>query len=241
MQFKRLSKYLFFLVFLLGLGVLFSFSSKRNESRKVTDLIVEFEDGDNNFLTHAMVNKLLIQSRDSIKNKAKSVINLYSLENKVSQNPYVEKASVFLTIEGKLKSIVKQRTPVARVVNGDGSYYVDKEGVKIPLSKNYSARVLLISGIANDDDLNEILPLINTILEDDFLQKEVVGIKKSNSNEYQFSVRSGNYKINFGQLTEVDIKIKKLKAFYNKTFEDKTIQNYKTINVKYHNQVVCTK
>jgi cell division protein FtsQ len=228
-------------VFLLGLGVLFSFSSKRNESRKVTDLIVEFEDGDNNFLTHAMVNKLLIQSRDSIKNKAKSVINLYSLENKVSQNPYVEKASVFLTIEGKLKSIVKQRTPVARVVNGDGSYYVDKEGVKIPLSKNYSARVLLISGIANDDDLNEILPLINTILEDDFLQKEVVGIKKSNSNEYQFSVRSGNYKINFGQLTEVDIKIKKLKAFYNKTFEDKTIQNYKTINVKYHNQVVCTK
>ena len=54
-------------------------------------------------------------------------------------------------------------------------------------------------------------------------------------------MRSGNYKIDFGKLTKMDVKFKKLKAFYNKTFLDKTIESYKTINVKYHNQVVCTK
>lgn len=241
MKFKRLVKYLLFLMLIIGLGFLYSFSSDKNELRKLGNPIVEFVDGDNNFLTHAMVNKLLIQNGDSIKNQAKSVINLYSLENKVSQNPYVEKAAVFLTIEGELKSIIKQRTPVARIIYKNDSYYVDKEGVKIPLSVNYSARVLLVSGIKNDEDLDEVLPLINTILGDNFLQKEVVGIQKSAADEYQFSARSGNYKIDFGKLTEVDVKIKKLKAFYNKTFEDKTIQNYKTINVKYHNQVVCTK
>ncbi|WP_439130751.1 cell division protein FtsQ/DivIB [Polaribacter sp.] len=241
MMFKRLVKYLLFLLFIVGLGVLFSFSSKRNENRKVSDIIVEFENGENNFLTHAMVYKLLIQKGDSIRNQAKSVINLYSLENNVIQNPYVEKASVFLSIDGLLKATLKQRTPVARIVGKNNSYYVDKEGVKMPLSTNYSARVLLVSGIDNDEDLNEILPLINTITTDSFLHKEVVGIEKSDTKEYQFSVRSGNYKIDFGKLIEVDIKIKKLKAFYNKTFEDKTIQNYKTINVKYHNQVVCTK
>ena len=91
------------------------------------------------------------------------------------------------------------------------------------------------------EDIKEILPLISFILEDDFLQKEVVGIQKFDDDEYQFSARSGNYKIDFGKLSEMDVKFKKLKAFYNKTFEDKTIQNYKTINVKYHNQVVCTK
>ena len=73
------------------------------------------------------------------------------------------------------------------------------------------------------------------------MQKEIVGIEKSDVNEYQFAVRSGDYKIDFGNLTEVDVKFKKLKAFYNKAFEDKTIQNYKAINLKYHNQVVCTK
>ena len=111
----------------------------------------------------------------------------------------------------------------------------------MPLSTNYSSRVLLVSGVENDDEIAEILPLILKIEGDDFLHKEVVGIVKSAENEYQFSVRSGDYKIDFGNLSEMDVKFKKLKAFYNKTFEDKTIQNYKTINVKYHNQVVCTK
>lgn len=241
MKFKNLIKYLVFLILMVFLGFLYNFSSLRNEQKKVSNIIVQFEDGENNFLTHLMVNKLLIQSGDSIQNQAKSVINLYKLENNVTQNPYVEKASVFLTIEGMLKAIIKQRGPVARIINEYESYYVDKQGVKIPLSDNFSSRVLLVSGIFNDENLEEILPLIHTILSDNFLQKEVVGISRSSAGEYQFAVRSGDYKINFGKLTEVDVKIKKLKAFYNKTFEDKTIQNYKTINVKYHNQVVCTK
>ena len=230
-----------FLVLIGCLSFLYSFSSIRNQQKKVTEIIVEFEDGDNNFLTHAMVNKLLIQNQETVQNQAKSVIDLYNLENNVSKNPYVEKAAVFLTVQGVLKSVIKQRTPVARVINKKDSYYIDKEGVKVPLSDNYSARVLLVSGVKDEDDVSEILPLIDTILKDNFLRKEVVGIEKSDANEYQFSVRSGNYKIDFGNLTEVDVKFKKLKAFYNKTFEDETIQIYKTINVKYHNQVVCTK
>ena len=68
------------------------------------------------------------------------------------------------------------------------------------------------------------------ILADSFLQKEIVGIQKSDVDEYQFSVRSGNYKIDFGKLTEIDLKFKKLKAFYNITFEDKTIPKRKRLN-----------
>jgi cell division protein FtsQ len=241
MKFKRLLKYILFFVIVVGVGFLYSFSALKNDDRKLSDPVVEFVDGDNNFLTHEMVNKLLIQNNESVKNQAKSVINLYGLENQVSLNPFVKNASVFLTIEGELKAIIKQREPVARIIVDNDSYYIDKQGLKIPLSDNYSARVMLISGVKNDNNIKAILPLINTILTDDFLQKEVVGISKSDVNEYEFSVRSGNYKIDFGKLIDIDIKFKKLKAFYNKTFEDMTIQNYKTINLKYHNQVVCTK
>ena len=241
MKFKKLLKYIAFLLLIASLGFLYSFSLKRNSDKIVKEVVVEFEAGDNNFLTHSMVNKLLIQNDSSVKNQAKSVIDLYSLEKMVSKNPYVENASVFLTINGTLKSIIKQRTPVVRVINKEGSYYVDKQGVKVPLASNYSARVLLVSGVESDADVKEILPLIAFILDDDFLQKEVVGIEKFVDDEYQISVRSGDYKIDFGKLTKIDVKFKKLKAFYNKAFEDKTIQNYKTINVKYHNQVVCTK
>ncbi|QTD38791.1 cell division protein FtsQ [Polaribacter batillariae] len=241
MKFKKLLKYLLFAVLTGCLAFLYSFSSKRNERKKISKIEVEFEAGDNHFLTHAMVNKLLIQNDTTVKNQAKSVIDLYKLENNVSKNPYVEKAAVFLSIDGVLKSTIKQRTPIVRIITDKGSYYVDRQGVKVPLSSNYSARVLLVSGVKSDKDVKEILPLVRYILADNFLQKEVVGIQKYDTNEYEFSVRSGDYKIDFGTLTNVEVKFKKLKAFYNTTFKDKTIQEYKTINVKYHNQVVCTK
>ncbi|MFD2530427.1 cell division protein FtsQ/DivIB [Polaribacter marinaquae] len=241
MKFKRVLKYLFFLTILAFLSFLYSFTSVRNSNKKINKIEVKFEEGTNNFLTHSMVNKLLIQNDATVKNQAKSVIDLYRLEKNVSKNPYIEKAAVFLTIGGVLKSTIKQRTPVARIVSKNGSYYIDKQGVKVPLSKNYSARVMLVSGVENKEDINVVLPLISYILEDNFLQKEIVGIEKSDDGLYQFAVRSGNYKIDFGKLIDVKLKFNKLKAFYNTTYKDKTIQEYKTITLKYHNQVVCTK
>ena len=241
MKFKRLLKYIYFLLFIVGLGFLYSFSSNRNGARKTSNPIIEFEQSNANFLSYSIVNKLLIQKNDSAENLAKSVIDLYGLESLISKNPYVEKATVFLTVEGQLKSRIKQRDPIARIVSATESYYVDKQGVKVPLSKNYSARVLLVSGINNQQDITEIMPLLSKIVDDNFLQKEIVGVQKKEENEYEFAVRSGTYKIDFGKLSEMDIKFKKLKAFYVKTFEDKSIQMYKTINVKYKNQVVCTK
>ena len=171
MMFKKFLKYIVFLLLIGVLGFLYSFSLKRNLTKIVKEVVIEFEVGDNNFLTHSMVNKLLIQNDTSVKNQAKSVIDLYRLEKLVSENSYVENASVFLTISGSLKTIVKQRSPVARILQKESSYYVDKQGVKVPLSTNYSARVMLVLGAENDEDIDEIMPLISLILKDEFLQK----------------------------------------------------------------------
>jgi cell division protein FtsQ len=241
MKFKKFLKYILFLCLLISVGFLYSFSSARNEQKKVSKVDIKIAAGTSKFLNHSMVNKLLIQKNESVKNLAKSVINLYGLESSISQNPYVEKAVVFLTIQGNLKTMVKQRTPIVRIIQDEDVYYVDKQGVNIPLSENYSARVLLVSGVKNDGEMKEIMPLIEAILEDSFLKKEIVGVEKLNTGEVQLAVRSGNYKIDFGSVTQIETKFRKLKAFYNNTFSDKTIQNYKTINVKFHNQVVCTK
>ena len=83
--------------------------------------------------------------------------------------------------------------------------------------------------------------LLNKIVGDDFLNKEIIGIHLQATKEYMMTVRSGDYTIEFGKLTEIDSKIKKLKAFYSKVFLDSTIHKYKTINIKYHNQVVGIK
>lgn len=238
---KTLTTYVSFFFLVLFLVFLYRFTSNKNGLKKVKNTVVEFQAGDNNFLTHSLVDKMLIQNSEFVKNQQKRVVNLHFLETTILKNPYIEQATVYLTIDGVLKTLIKQRKPIARIVNKYESYYIDKFGVEIPLSVNFSARVPLVSGIRNSDDINELVILMKKIESYDFFKKEIIGIQKNIEKEYIFIVRSGEYKIIFGKFQNVAIKFKKLIAFYNKALVDKTIKKYKTINVKYHNQVVCTK
>ncbi len=238
---KKLSTYLFSLVLLLGLTFLYGFCGSKNSTLKIRKVQVEFIEGDNNFLTQQMVDKMLIQNDRSLQNQRKSVLDLQGLEQQLLLNPYVEQATVFCTIDGVLKSIVKQRTPIARIHANKASYYIDNQGVELPLSNDYSARVMLVTGEINSHGLKEIVTFVNAVLGDDFLKKEVIGVHKTIQNEFVLSVRSGSHKIELGSLEKLNVKFQKLKAFYKTTFVDETIAQYKTINLKYHNQVVCSK
>ena len=229
----------FLLLFLVVF--LYSFSSQKNSIKKVQDIVVEFEEGDNLFMNHQMVNKLLIQNSTTIKNQAKSVIDLHKLETNVLLHPMVEEAAVFLTINGVLKTKIKQRTPIARVVAEKGSYYIDKQSKKMPLSTNHSARVLLVSGDIVEQDVHEIHDLVTAILKDEFLKKQIIGIQKMKNQEYVLITRIGDQEIFIGKAKNLKQKFKNLNSFYSKAMTDKTIDSYSAINLKYNNQVVCTK
>ncbi len=220
---------------------LYGFSHVRNSKQKVRKIEVEFEAGNNLFMDIQMVNKLLIQNKETVKNQTKSVIDLHKLESHVRAHPMVENATVFLTIDGVLKAKVKQRTPVARVYANGDSYYIDRQAKTMPLSKKYAARVLLISGNVEAKDSIEIYKLATTILNDAFLKKQIIGAVKTPKNEFVLSTRVGEQKIILGNLENLSQKLKNLKAFYKKTVVDKTIDKYRAINLKYTNQVVCTK
>ena len=238
---KKISTYLFSLVLLLGLTFLYGFSGSKNSTKKIRKVQVEFIEGDNNFLTQQMVDKMLIQNDRHVQNQRKSVLDLQGLEQQLLLNPYVEQATVFCTIDGVLKSIVKQRTPIARIHTSSASYYIDNQGVKVPFSNDYSARVMLVTGAINSHELKGIITFVNAVLRDDFLKKEVIGVHKTIQNEFVLSVRSGSHKIELGSLEKLNVKFQKLKAFYKTAFVHKTMAQYKTINLKYHNQVVCSK
>ncbi len=225
---------------IVALVFLFGFSNYRNETKTVTSEVI-FEQGDNLFMSYEMVNKLLIQNQKHVKNQAKSLINLSSLEKQVLAHPMVENATTFLTIDGQLKTSVKQRTPIGRVRTNSESYYIDRQGQKMPLSSNYSARVPIITGLLVTENMEDIYRLLTYIMRDEFLKKQIVGIDKSAENDFLLLTRIGDHKINLGGIEDLEVKFKNLKAFYNHTMTDKTIENYKIINLKYNNQVVCTK
>jgi len=220
---------------------LYGFSYNKNSSKEVREIVIEFEEGNNLFMNYQMVNKLLIQNGTTVKNKAKSVIDLHALEVNVLSHSMVEDAAIFLTVDGLLKAKIKQRTPIARVISNTKSYYIDKQAKIMPLSENHSARVLLVSGDIRTEDIKEIHLLVTTILKDDFLTKQLISIKKMSNNEFVLNSRVGDQKIFLGKIEHLDHKFKNLKSFYSKTMDDMTIENYIAINLKYNNQVVCTK
>lgn len=241
MKFKKLFKYILLVTLVVMIGLLYGFTKDRNSQKKVIDIAILFEEGDHDFLTHDMVNKLLIQNQLHVKNQTKSIIDLYQLEKAVLANPFVEKASVFLSIQNVLNVQVKQREAIARVLLESDGYYIDKQGERFPISDNYSARVPVISGVKSEEELKEIDLFLREINKDDFFKSEVVGIHKTDKNEFEIYVRSGRYVIEFGKCERLAQKFFNLKAFYSKAFLEDKIKEYKTINLKYHNQVVCAK
>ncbi len=53
--------------------------------------------------------------------------------------------------------------------------------------------------------------------------------------------RNYDYTIDFGKIINIDRKFKNYKAFFQKAVSDSTLNNYKKINLKFTQQVVCIK
>jgi cell division protein FtsQ len=147
------------MVCLLGLVVfLFVFASGRNNNRLVTEPAIKFTGEDNLFITNETVSKLLIQNYGSVRNVAKETLDLNKLENTLKSNPVIESAEVYIAVNGTLNAEIEQKTPIARV-NTNASYYIDDRGFYMPLSTNYSARVPLVTGFVEKNNLENIFKI----------------------------------------------------------------------------------
>ena len=153
----------------------------------------------------------------------------------------IENAEVYVTVDGVLKASVLQKKPIARVVVNNGSYYLDRQGKKMRLSKNYSARVPIVTGVFGDDNLKKVYQFIQKVLKDGFMKKQIIGIIYKPNDQFDLKTRMGNQLIEFGKLENIDAKIVKLKAFYQKMEKDNTVDKYRKINLEYSKQIVCTK
>jgi cell division protein FtsQ len=229
------------LLMFIGILLLYSFTSHRNSHRKLTKSEVIFTDGDNAFVQPETVNKLLIENKRDAATIQKLGLDLNKLEKSVNAHNMVEKSEVFVSIDGVLKAVVKQKTPVVRVFGGNGSFYIDYEGNTMPLSTIYAARVPLVSGEINGKNSADLNKVFRFIHDDDFLKKNIIGIQVLPSGSLKMMNRNFNYEIDFGRAINIEKKFKNYKAFFQKAASDSTIYSYKKINLKFTQQVVCTK
>ncbi|MEL6810567.1 MAG: hypothetical protein AAFP76_04475 [Bacteroidota bacterium] len=227
------------LLVLVLAGALYGFTQHRNAHRKLRAVQIEFIDENNPFITLSAVNKLLIQNNDSITSIAKETLALKEMESRLLQNPMVRDAQVFVTVDGTLGAKIEQRNPIARVA-GSPNYYLDEEGMKMPLSTIYAARVPIVTG-SSKNNFTELTPLLLKLRDDEFMKQGVVGIHRNVDGTVELRMRKMDFKVHFGRIEHIHKKFQNFKAFYQKAKKDRMLTGYKMVNLAFGDQVVATK
>ena len=228
-------------LFLVGLVLfLYAFSSFKNNSRPISSVNVQFTGEDNVFITPEMVNKLLIQSQEKLYFLPKDAIDLKEMEFLLESNDMIKSAQVYLTVNGEVRVKVEQKRPIARVASDD-VFYIDEDGFRMPLSSQHSARVPLVYGIVGEADLETVYKVALMVYNDSFLKTYVTEIHQNENKEISLKLRLLDFEVLVGTLDNLEIKLQNLKAFYQKAKKDTMLDVYKSVNLQFDNQVVCTK
>jgi cell division protein FtsQ len=210
------------------------------------------------FIDKIDVENHVINASDSVVGKRMIDLNTLHIEQVIETLPEVKKADVYKTINGRLKVNVELRVPVARVFNKNGnSFYIDKQGEMMPLSTKYSARILTVNGNIHqpqnagnagvmvaerfEKQLREIHEIASFIAADSFWSAQIQQVYVDEKLEYVLIPRVGNYEIQFGKMTDIETKFLKLNSFYEQALSKTDWNKYKTINLKYKDQIVCFK
>lgn len=218
---------------------LFAFAEKRNNSRKISEVNLQFTNSENLYVTEEAVNKLLIQNHVEVATVVKDTLDLNRVESVLDAHDMIEKAEVFMSVDGKMGATITQRKPIGRVLAAR-PYYVDRKGEKMPLSSFYSARVPLVSGI-REEHLEEIFPLLDHIRNDPFMAVHITGVKRLTNGRYELEVRKQDFAVYLGKIEDIERKTTNFKAFYQKAMKDKKLNAYKKVDLQFRDQVVSTK
>jgi cell division protein FtsQ len=178
-----------------------------------------------------------------------SEINTRKLEQNLEKNPYIRNAEICKDITGTMQVLIEQRVPLARVMpGGKEGFYLDTEGRVLPLSNRFTPHSLLVTGHIYHPDQNrdghsmEQLHRFCSFLSGHPLWKgQIVQIYVDRNGEYELIPRVGAHHILLGSLEGWEIKLRNLELLYRQGLARYGWNNYETINLKYTNQVICTK
>jgi len=240
------------LLSLSGLVLLMSFIEVEKASQKCKDLKVILP-GRNNFIERNEVDKILLEASGALIGKDLRDINIHSLENSLRNNPFIEFAKVYADMDGIIHVEIKQRLPILRIINrANVQFYIDENGLKMPLSENFTANVLVANGLI-DEDFSGKVESLNTKLAKDLYRmaqfikadtlwdNQIEQLYVDTKGDIEMVPRVGDHKIILGDADSLQTKFRNLLIFYKKAKPKVGWDTYKTINLKYANQVVCEK
>lgn len=254
------------LTFVLIAAFIFSGSLVRSRQKDVSckSVNISIDESEGNFFVEQNdIMNVIHDKWGALIGKRLDAINMNVLETMIQNNPFILRAEVFSTIDGEINIDIKQREPVLRIINSENqSFYIDKKGMFMPLSDKFASYVPVASGnipdryfagsIIKNPNENQDTAYNETLMEqlfevamftrsDELWGAQFVQYYVNEEGDIELIPRVGNHRIILGDTRDMKEKFDKLLLFYQKGLYETDWNKYNTINLKFADQVVCTK
>lgn len=201
----------------------------------------------------------LLEYQQPIEGQKIRNLDLQEIEKNVGRITYIQDHNAFINVNGNFTIKAKPRKAILRIYNHGGQhFYLGNDTVVMPLSTQHTIRILFASGSLPKISMNyfnqnsidtlqlpaiykKIYILASKIQQDQFLTALIDQIYVKPDQEFELIPKAGVGYIEFGDINNIEDKLRRLKLFYINGKEKINWTIYKSINLKYENQVVCTK
>lgn len=225
-----------------------------SESKDVKDVqyhLAHLLDGNDLITVEEIKQKILSAYQVDFRDVQVGNLDLHNLESILIEEAFIVDAQAYIDANQVLHIDITQRTPIMRVMDIQGrNYYLDSEGIRLPLSKHFTARVPVVTGYAAEygagldtvrNNLGAAFRIVCDARADEFMHAWLDGINIHNSDEIVLMGNVGRFKVLFGDDDRSKEKIEKLKTFFKEGLKITGWRDLESINVKYDKQVVTKK
>ena len=230
------------LLFCYIVFVSFFFRDMRQD-KVCQDLQVVVKDSlDKHFVSESDLVSILKKASLNPLNKPMDDINTEKIEEELKKNEMIARIEAYKTPSGIVKLEVEQKIPILRVISPRGNFYVDNLGTTMPVSFRYVADVPLVSGYVEKElAVTDLYKFALFLQENEFWNNQIEQIYVHPDNEVELIPRVGNHRIVLGSFDNYEEKLDNLRLFYDKVIPKIGWEKYSIINLKYKDQIVCTK
>ena len=212
-----------------------------NDKCKGVEVVIK-DSMDYRFVSAAEIQNILKQEHIKLIGKRLKDINYQKIEATVASHKLISHAECYSSPSGKVYINVWQHVPIIRIMSASGNYYLDQDGKKTGLSLNSAADVVVASGAINDSlTLSRLYQMALLLRNDSFWDSQIEQIDVQPGGEWILIPRVGDYEILLGYPYDIEEKLHCLRLFYQNGLPKVGWERYSTINLKFKNQIVCTK
>ncbi len=238
-KYIRKSLYVISLVLLVGLLVVL----KRNQADQICEKVtIEIDaPAEKQLVTQRLVmDKISEWYSGGLSGTSQQNLDLPDLEARLESMPSVHNAEVSFDLRGELKLQIEQRMPVVRIIQAGGEqFYLAKDFTKIPVSGTDVARVPIANGRLTNAMIKKVYTLSTYVQENAFMEALTEQIFVNTNGDLVIIPKLKNQRIIIGDAKDLENKFTRLIDFYTGGLNHIGWDKYKTINLKYKDQIVC--